>query len=308
MKLKVYLANIDQLFIMKKFSYYITHGILTCLSATFSLLPRKISLLIGRQIGMVLYLIPFRKAVARKNIDIAFSDSSDLDKKRILFNCYRHYGMVLVDFLSQQSINKHNLDDYFVFSSEAKKNLQLSGGGCILSAHIGNWEMVLPAMGLHEIKMDTVVMKQKNRAANNFYLKLRSFSNINLIFKDGALRGLYQAIDQGRMVGLASDQNARSRGLEIDFFGELSSFPKGAGKFYFKTGCKLFIVFCILRSDLKYYVYTKEIRVDKSNDSEDAVIEQIVLTYAKELNTKIKQHPEQYFWFHKKWSKKIYKT
>ena len=109
------------------------------------------------------------------------------------------------------------------------------------------------------------------------------------------------------MVGLASDQNARSKGLKIDFFGELSSFPKGAGKFYCKTGCKLFIVFCILRSDLKYYVYTKELKVNKINDTEDEIIEQIVSSYADELSNKIKQHPEQYFWFHKKWNKKIYK-
>ena len=280
---------------------------LVIFSAIFSILPRKISLFIGRQIGMLLYLIPFRKDVARKNIDIAFKGTTPSNRKLILLNCYKHYGMLLIDFLRQQSINKYNLDDYFVFSNEAKKNLVSAEGGCILSAHIGNWEMVLPAMGLHGIKMDTVVMKQKNKAVDNFYTKLRSFPNICLIPKDGALKGLYKAIDEDRMVGLASDQNARSKGLKIDFFGELSSFPKGAGKFYYKTGCKLFIVFCILRSDLKYYVYTKELKVNKIDNTEDEIIEQIVSAYADELSKKIKQHPEQYFWFHKKWNKKIYK-
>jgi KDO2-lipid IV(A) lauroyltransferase len=215
--------------------------------------------------------------------------------------------MVLVDFLCQQSINKYNIDDYFIFSNEAKKNLARSNGGCILSAHIGNWEMVLPAMGLNNIKMDTVIMRQKNKAANNFYIKLRAFKNINLIYKDGALKSLYKAIDEGRMVGLASDQNARRKGLKINFFGELSSFPKGAGKFYYKTKCSLFIVFCVLRSDLKYYVYTKEITVDPLNKTEDDIIEKIVSSYANELSIKIEQHPEQYFWFHKKWNKMIYK-
>ena len=41
-------------------------------------------------------------------------------------------------------------------------------------------------------------MRQSNKAANDFYIKLRQFKNINLIYKDGALRKLYQAINEGR--------------------------------------------------------------------------------------------------------------
>jgi len=187
-----------------------------------------------------------------------------------------------------------------------KQNLRNANGGCILSAHIGNWEMVLPAMGLNDIKMDTVVMRQSNKAANDFYMKLRQFKNINLIYKDGALRKLYHAIKEGRLIGLASDQNARARGLKIDFFNKRSSFPKGAGKFYYKTSSKLFIVFCILRSDFKYYVYTKELKINLSGKSEDEAIESVVKSYADILSNKIKQHPEQYFWFHRKWGKSVY--
>ena len=290
------------------FTEYLTHFLLKALSLIFSLLPRKFTLLLGRNIGLFLYLIPFRKKVARKNIDIVFKRKNEIEKEWILLNCYKHYGMVLTDFLSQQSINKYNLKDYFVFREEDKRNLVKARGGCILSAHIGNWEMILPAMGLNNIKMDTVVMRQKNKAANDFYLKLRSFENINLIYKDGALKSLYESISHGRMIGLASDQNARQGGLKINFFGEIASFPKGAGKFHHKTSCKLFIVFCILRSDFKYHIYTKEITIDTKDKSEDEMIKDIVRIYADDLSLKIQQHPEQYFWFHKKWNKMIYKS
>ena len=290
------------------FTEYITHFLLRVLSMMFSLLPRRFSLLLGRNIGLILYLIPFRKKVAKKNISIVFKEKNKIDRERILLNCYKHYGMVLADFLSQRSINKYNLDDYFIFNNQDKKKILESGGGCILSAHIGNWEMVLPGMGLNNIKMDTVVMRQKNKAANDFYLNLRSFENINLIYKDGALKSLYKSIKEGRMIGLASDQNARKGGLKINFFEETASFPKGAGKFYHKTSCSLFIVYCILRSDYKYHVYVKEIKLNKTYNSEDEVIDEIVRVYANDLSLKIRQHPEQYFWFHKKWNKMIYKT
>ena len=287
---------------------YFTHFLLRALSSIFCLLPRRFSLFLGRSIGLILYLIPLRKKVARINIDIAFKEKSEIQKKWILLNCNKHYGMVLSDFLSQQSINKNNLDEYFVFNEEDIENLRKSNGGCILSAHIGNWEMVLPAMGLNKIKMDTVVMRQKNKSANDFYLTLRSFDNISLIYKDGALKKLYKSIMEGHMIGLASDQNARKSGLKINFFGEPASFPKGAGKFHYKTSCRLFIVYCILRSDFKYHVYIKEIKLNRENNSEDEIINEIINVYANDLSLKIKQHPEQYFWFHKKWNKMIYKN
>ena len=48
------------------FTEYLTHFLLKALSLIFSLLPRKFTLLLGRNIGLFLYLIPFRKKVARK--------------------------------------------------------------------------------------------------------------------------------------------------------------------------------------------------------------------------------------------------
>ena len=289
-----------------KVTELITYLLLNVLSLIFSTLSRNLSLLLGKTIGMGLYFIPIRKKVARKNIEIAFKNKTALQREYILLKCYQHYGIVLSDFLSQKKINKNNLDDYFVFEKNMKQKLRNANGGCILSAHIGNWEMVLPAMGLNNIKMDTVVMRQSNKTANDFYIKLRQFKNINLIYKDGALRKLYRAINEGRLIGLASDQNARARGLKIDFFNKKSSFPKGAGKFYYKTSSKLFVVFCILRSDFKYYVYTKELKINLTGKTENEIIESVVKSYADLLADKIKQHPEQYFWFHKKWGKSVY--
>ena len=205
-----------------KVTEIITYLLLNVLSLIFSALSRNLSLLLGKTIGMGLYFIPVRKKVARKNIEIAFKNKTAFQREYILLKCYQHYGIVLSDFLSQKKVNKNNLNDYFVFEKGMKEKLRNANGGCILSAHIGNWEMVLPAMGLNNIKMDTVVMRQSNRTANDFYINLRQFKNINLIYKDGALRKLYQAINEGRMIGLASDQNARARGLKIHFFNKRS--------------------------------------------------------------------------------------
>ena len=73
--------------------------ILTLFSKIFQLFPRKIMLIIGKGLGiMIFYLYPLRKSIALKNISIAFPDYDTKDKQRLLKACYKHYGMVLVDF------------------------------------------------------------------------------------------------------------------------------------------------------------------------------------------------------------------
>ena len=135
---------------------------------------------------------------------------------------------------------------------------------------------------------------------------MRSFPNIGLIWQKNGLKRLYQAISDKRFIGLASDQNARSRGVEINFFGKKSSFPKGAGIFHSRTGCDVFMVLCIMGSDYKYHIFVKKINIEKNNKSESDIIEELNSEYVKILTNKIKQYPNQYFWFHKKWNKKIY--
>ncbi len=270
-----------------------------------SLLPRSWNLLIGRQIGTLIYLMGLRKKVATININIAFPKLNKLDLEILLLRCYRHFGMVFIDFINQSNLNQNNLSNTIILRPKDRKILQSSDGGVIMSAHFGNWEAVLPAMGLNNIKMETVIREQKNDHANSYYTRLRSFPNISLTWKKNALQSLYDTISNKEFIGLASDQNARNKGVFIPFFSKEASFPKGSGIFYSRTKCKLFIVLCIMGNNYKYYTFVKSISSDKTN--EDDIIQDITEKYVKILEQKIKQNPHQYFWFHKKWDKKIYK-
>jgi len=276
------------------------------ISVVFCLIPRKVALLLGKQIGIIIYLLSIRKNVAKKNISIAFEHLSQNQQKTILLNCYKHFGMVLADFLRQQKINKENLDKYFVINKKYQTILNESNGGCMMSAHIGNWEYTLPFMGFNNFSVKTVIKEQSNSAINKFYVKTRTFPNIDLVWKKNSLKKLYEAISNNKFIGLASDQNAGVKGIKIDFFGKKSSFPKGAGIFYSRTNCDILVVFCIMGSDYKYHIYVEKIEMNNADKNEEEIIKEINSLYANILINKIKQYPHQYFWFHKKWSKKIY--
>ena len=273
---------------------------LNIISSVLSLIPRKICLFLGRIFGKIIYLIGLRKEVARINLKIAFPNHSLSERELILVNCYKHFGMVIFDFLSQKSIDKKNFNDYFVFDSNFLKQLKIANGGCILTAHIGNWESIGPFFGLSNLNIDIVMKEQKNPAANKFYKKIRNYPSINLLWKKQSIDKLYEALNHNRFIGLASDQNAGEKGYKGTFFNKVSSFPKGAGIFYSRTKCKIFFLISILGNDYKYHIINKEISIS-SNKNEKDIIADVNNIYISYLEKKINQFPHQYFWFHKKW-------
>ena len=61
-----------------------------------------------------------------------------------------------------------------------------------------------------------------------------------------------------------------------------------------------------MNSDYSYSIYSKELVLESESDIKNQKIIDINQVYNDELEKIIIKHPEQYFWFHKKWDKKYY--
>ena len=263
--------------------------------------PRRILLFFGKQFGLFsYYLIPIRKNVALKNISIAFKNESSKYHKDILRKTYAHYGMVLMDFLRTRNFDKKYIDN---ITSIRNQNKILKNNGMILmTGHLGNWEMILPILGLNNYKFSVVTQIQRNNSSDKFFNWARSFNNVTLIPKGCNIQIMSDTIKNGGILGLASDQNADNHGIPIPFFDKDVSMPKGAAIFHRKTNAPILVGFCILLNDFKYKLTIEEIRVNKNEN----FITNVNTEFNKMLEKTILKHPEQYFWFHRRYSRSIY--
>ena len=174
-----------------------------------------------------------------------------------------------------------------------------------MTAHLGNWEMILPVINQYK-KITAVVRDHNNIGGNRFFSECRNLSNVTLISNKGSRKKMIEALNHGEVLGLASDQNAKDRGTYINFFNRKASIPKGAGHFHYLTGKKVVIGFCILNKDLSYTVKLEEISLNKNCEQKENLIVELNDVYTKLLEEEIIKSPSQYFWFHKKWEKYIY--
>ena len=214
-----------------------------------------------------------------------------------------HYGLLMMEFIRQatRGINKniYNLDN------QTLKVLKYDKGIILMTAHLGNWEIILPIISLYK-KMMVVVREQNNNGGDKFFNKARNFKNITLISKKGSKKAMVKSLLNNSVLGLASDQNAKDKGVLINIFNKPASIPKGAGHFYSMTKSKIAVGFSILNKKLNYDFKLRFIQLEDNIEQKDQLIVKINEIYSRMLEIEIKKYPEQYFWFHKKWDKAIY--
>ena len=280
----------------------ITYYLFKIFSLFFSLFPRNIAIFLGKVFGTFLYyIVPLRKKVAIFNLKIAFPTLSNIDINAIILKTYKHFGILLVEFFRK---NKINLENQIHIDDETHRLLSLKQGIILMTAHLGNWEIIIPI--LNKYRNATIVVKvQRNSGGDKFVKEVRNLKNISLVPMGSSKKNMINDLKNGNILGLASDQNAGIKGTRVKFFGKELTIPKGAGYFYYKTKCPIVIGFCTLNQNNTYNFSLREIKIEDSHV--DNLFIKINTVFSKILEEEIKRNPEQYFWFHRKWDRKLYK-
>ena len=284
----------------------ISYLIILLVSFIFNLFPRRISLFLGKNIGLFIFIFfPIRKNIAYTNIQENFPNLDSNDHKLILKNTYIHFGKVIVDFFRTKKLNKKNINELIKTNNKTDSVLQKNIASIIVTGHIGNWELFLPFFGLNNIKFSVVTQKIKNNYINNFFLNIRTLKNSVVIFKNDGIKKMLQLMKDGYHLGLASDQNAGKSGQKVIFLEGTLSIPKGAAIFHIKTKKPIIFAHCIMRKN--DYIFNAEVLDISSIDLKNKnAIFKINTIFADKLGEIIKKYPEQYFWFHKMKNKKEY--
>ena len=284
------------------------YTLLKIISCKFQILPRKLALFFGRTLGSFFYyFIPLRKSIAMKNLEIAFPDWDSNKKKSLLHSCYRHHGMVLVDFFRLPKVKRKQDKTIVNIPSESLELFKQSPGGIILTGHIGNWEYIGPSLGIRNIKCAGVAQIQRNSTSNQFFNELRGSENVKVIAVDSGSKVMIQFIQNGFYLGLISDQNAGRKGTDAQFFNSPISVPKGAAAFHLKTNTPILVGFCILYRDYSYHLSFQELDVQGLPEGSNEIIVEINRRYSRLLEEAVREYPQQYFWFHRKWARENYK-
>lgn len=261
-----------------------------------------IILRLGAILGSFLYLFfSYRKETVEKNLRIAYPSISDQKLTETLKSLYKHFCMIIFDFLRFPFLNLRKLDKILSFSDQAKSLLDNNSSGILLTAHLGNWEIIPHALATNGHTVSAIARKQKNIGVDRYLMWGRERSGCNIIYKKGSTRQMITSLKHGFLL-MASDQYSSRNGIPIKFFNKETRSPRGASIFHLKTGAPIFFCIVYLNSDLSYTLHMEELKLELSeNITNDEKIQLLNQQYHQKLEDWIIKYPQQYLWFHRKW-------
>ena len=277
------------------FTHKITYHFLSFISNLVTKLSLRTQTIISQNIASVLYhYIPKRKNVAIKNIQTAFPKCSDIWVANTLKKCYKFFAYNFIQFLAlPKSTDSIKIQ---INGQTALDNAIEQGKGVILiSSHFGPWEILGHWLGVNNYQLRGVAHKQKNKGANRFFEEKRQLSGIKHIYRKVGMDVFYNILEEKKILGLVSDQDAKNKGIFINFFNKPASTHKGAAIFHLNTNAPMIYGICIQTGFQEYKIELIPITSVKNT------IEDIIQEYTLTLERIIQKYPEQYFWFHNRW-------
>ena len=274
-----------------------------------NLFPISISTWIARKIGDLMFLIlPKRRRVAIKNLNIAYGNSKSASKKiKIALESFRHLMVSIMELFRLPKFVKVSRK-YVHFEGEEHINRALAKGKGIVfvMSHLGPWEYL--AFFSYIRKHPATIM---GRAIRNPYIyrwvkHLRSIIDLEHSDKDMGLRSILSELRHNHLVAIAIDQWAGNEGLWIDFFTTPTSTTSLPARLAKRTGCALIPAFCIRTASGRYKIYMEQ--EVSFNKDDDAYIVEATRQLNRLLEKKILAFPEQWAWMHDRWKGKKVKN
>lgn len=261
--------------------------------------PEKTRYKIAEKIGIIGYhLIKKRRMIALANLKLAFPEKTDeerieLAKKnyKVLTKAYLS-SLWIMDFIFDET--KVNVENYPILDDAVAENKGL----IIASMHMGNLEASLKIT--EKYRLSDVVKAQRNPYIDEYITKNRSQLNFNMIKKSkNTPRELLKVIKNKEILALFSDH--RDKGTTVNFFGRDTIAPTGAIHFALKFKVPLVFGYSILNEDNTNTVkIVKRIELIETGDlKNDVKVNTQNLIYL--IEEAIKEHPEQWMWFHDRW-------
>ncbi len=249
---------------------------------------------------------PFRLRADRveRTIQACFPEFSPERVRAVARESYRGLGRVAIESIVLSRSTKEEVLRAFVEPDgyDVLERAFAQGRGVILvSGHLGNWELSAAYMTARGLPVDAIAMHMVNPLSDAFFRRTRERFGMRVIFDDQAVRAIPRALKEGRAVGFLSDQSAKGLASTfIPFFGRPARTPRGAAVFALRSDLPMVFVVALRQPDGRYRAHFEAVPLVRTGDKEHD-IDATVLRYTQVLERLVREHPEQYFWQHRRW-------
>jgi len=284
------------------------HRLLEKFATFIASVPHKRIASIGRVLGMLMYGIDVRhRRIVRRNLKLVYPEWSPRRVKKISRRIFQNLGTTFLEICQMMCFSSHDIIDRVkIRGQEHLLNAMHNNKGAILiSAHLGNWEIVPLFWPLYfNTPITIVVRKIRNKIINRWIYGLRTRFGSRVIYKDVALPEMTRTVRQGKILGILIDQGMKSSiGVKIRFFNKFVTATPGAALLAMRCKSPVLPAFCTRNDDGAHTINIEPPLVLKRTGDLSADLRTNTQIMTDAIEKAVREYPEQWFWVHKRWRK-----
>jgi KDO2-lipid IV(A) lauroyltransferase len=258
----------------------------------------------GARLGNVARrVIRGRDRLAMRNLRRVFPEKSEAERRRILNDCWRHFGRETLDGIRMQHLSPEEIAARcpIVRPEVLDEALARGRGVLLMSGHYGGWEVGGLAVMSRVRHVLTVARPLDNEYLERDLARIRERTGTEVLDRRRAARALYKALSNNEVVILLVDQAVQPReGVIAPFLGVPAWTTDAPARMALRLGSTIVIAFCIpdgLRHRLEF---EEPIHIEDLSDGEK---EPVALTgrINEVISRRIAAHPELWLWMHDRW-------
>ena len=175
-----------------------------------------------------------------------------------------------------------------------------AGGGLVVAAHIGNWEIGGQAGSIHLNSLLSVVAPLRNAFIDRMVSRSRKITGQEVVYQEGAIRPLLKMLRGGGTVALLIDQNVvpAQGGVFVDLFGLPVPVSRAVASLATKARPMVSFVYCLPDRRGHYTIHARDLPEHYAGEGTQEGMTQAIVTL---IEDGIREHPGKWMWSYKRW-------
>ncbi|HEX3151251.1 MAG TPA: lysophospholipid acyltransferase family protein [Gemmataceae bacterium] len=291
-----------------RFVDYAVYAAVRVVVCVLQAVPLRAALGFGRCLALLAYQFDKRhREVARDNLRHAFPErcADPVECDRLVRACYTHYCTMAIEIAwMPRRMHLYNWRGMGTPTHFERIVAPILGdrAALLVTAHYGNWEVAGYVTGVVGIKSAAIARELDNPHLDHFLQKFRQKTGQAILSKTGDYDRINAVLANGGIIATLGDQDAGPKGMFVDFFNRPASTHKAVAILAMEHDAVM-VVMGVPRigSPMKFALNIEEVIDPRDYAERPDAVRAITARFTQAIERLVRQHPEQYFWLHRRW-------
>lgn len=258
--------------------------------------------LVGRWLGRIVKVFDRKhRRVALKNVERSRVVSPPDTLSGFIDRVYDHIGLGSVEMMMIPKLIEHVQDHVRLERFHVVSEVLAQGRGMIVViGHLGNWELIGLAVCHAGYPLHSLARPIENPWVDRYLNRFRTQTGQSIIPKYHALGEMVRVLQRNEILIIQVDQDARSHGVYVDFFGRPASTHRSPALLALKYRTPIVVANIYRDQGIHHCVLSDPILPDSFRNYADPVVA-LTQTYTEKFEECVRAHPDQWFWVHDRW-------